>query len=125
MRQLVVVSVVLGLFAVAGCGGDDNDDSESNAPETTVETTATPTTPESAPADGEVDPLALLQAAGPAGDEFDNAFIEHGVLLLTLRGNPADVDTQEIVDACPAMRKETGAFGVEIETPDRERTKVC
>lgn len=124
MRQVFVLLAVVLALSFAGCGSDD--DSESNAPDTTVETTATPTTPESStPEDGEVDPIALLSAAGPAGDEFDNAFIEHGILVLTLRGDPAQVDTDEIVKACPAMMKETGAVGVEVETPDRERTKVC
>ena len=85
-----------------------------------------PAAPEEvAPPDGELDPLALLEAAGPAGDEFEDAALEGDALVLFLAGDPADVNTDEIADACDALREAAGAGSVEVEDPFGERTPVC
>lgn len=123
MMRAMAATILIGLaITPIACGGDDED---SPATETETVTMQEEATDSGVPADGPVDALELLSAAGAAGDEFDNAFIENGILVLTLRGDPSAVDPKEIVDACDAMREATGAIGVETETPDRVRTKVC
>ena len=120
------VTLLAALALVSGGCGDDDDSAEESSTTSVEEESTAPSPDEGAePAEGSFDPLALVEAAGPAGDQIHDASIEKGILVLRLQGDPSDVDMDEISDACSAMREATGAQGVETETRDGERTSVC